>query len=68
MLRRQRTTQANAMTRRDWNIGRLHIIKRGYKDPPQWGCLLWGGQNVGGMTFDVWMRQTLWTVHWIGKG
>ena len=57
---------------RNWNVGRLHIIKRRYNDPPQWGWLLWGatkGQRVNAISFpnttlDVWMGCTLWTFRW----
>lgn len=42
------------MDRKDWFLGRLHIIRRGYVEP-QYGMLYWGG------TLDVWFHETLWT-------
>lgn len=49
------------MNRRDWHIGRLHIIRRDYTEPPQYGWLLWGTSHPYRTTFDVWIKQTLWT-------
>lgn len=47
--------------RSDWLIGRLHIIRRGHDQPPQYGFLLWGFKRRESITLDVWFRQTLWT-------
>lgn len=44
------------MNRRDWHVGRLHIIRRDYTDPPQYGWLWWGE------ALDVWIGQTLWVL------
>ena len=49
--------------RRDWFIGPLHVIVRGYREPAQYGCLLWSTGH--GWTFDVWIHQTLWTLRWV---
>ena len=49
------------LERRDHFLGPLHIIVRGYRDSPQYGCLLWGGRRVGGWTFDIWLGRTLYT-------
>lgn len=45
--------------RKDWRIGRLHIIKRGYPDEPEYGFLLWN------KTLDVWCGRTLFTFRWV---
>lgn len=53
------------MNRHDWYWWRFHFIVRGYKDAPQYGCMLWG-VKPGEWTFDVWSKQTLWTVVYQG--
>mgnify|MGYP007090097874 CR=1 FL=1 len=52
--------------RRDWNFGRLHVIRRSYTEPQQYGWLLWGIDRPYSTTLDVWFKQTLWTFR-IGK-
>ena len=54
------------MSRRDWNLWRLHVIRRGYTDAPQYGCLLWR-PRYGPWTFDIWTTRTLWTVRWVQR-
>ena len=49
------------MDRKDWSLGRLHIIRRRHGDYPQYGCLAWGRHTVGYWTVDVWLNRTLWT-------
>ena len=53
------------MSRRDWYVGRLHIIRRGYS-VWQCGLMLWGWASVQrhAPTLDVWVRRTLWTFRW----
>lgn len=59
--------------RKEWRHGRLHVIKRDYTDPPQWGWLWWGatpGMRRHAITYpvptvDVWLGQTLWTFRWV---
>lgn len=46
------------MNRKDFYIGPLHIIIRGYTDDPQYGTLLWGSNNK---TLDIWFNRTLFT-------
>lgn len=48
------------MERKDFYIGPLHIIMRGYRENPQYGMLFWG-KNIKDPTLDVWIKQTLFT-------
>jgi len=42
--------------RRDWVLGPVHVIRRGYREDSQYGILLWG------TTLDIWIKNTLWTI------
>lgn len=53
------------MNRRDWFLGRLHVIRRGHSGHPQCGCLLWGVGQGYTPTLDVWVLRTLWTFRWV---
>lgn len=53
--------EATMRDRKDWHWWRLHIIKRGYRDDPQYGFILWGMRR-NTPTLDVWIKRTLWTV------
>lgn len=54
------------MSRIDRRIGRLHYIRRTYKDDPQYGFILWGvGRNLFLVpTLDIWIHRTLITLRW----
>lgn len=54
------------MNRRDWYLGRLHLIRRGYESHPQYGWLIWSSayNAFTAWTLDVWFHRTLWTVRW----
>lgn len=48
------------MNRKDWYLGPLHIIVRGYKENSQYGALLWG-RKIRSTTLDIWFNKTLIT-------
>jgi hypothetical protein len=43
------------MNRKDWYLGRIHVIKRKYTTP-QYGMLIYRP-----LTIDIWFNKTLWT-------
>ena len=55
-------TAVERNTRRDYQVGPMHLIVRTHSESPQYGVLLWGGYHSPGRTFDVWVRRTLITL------
>ena len=58
------------MNRRDWRIGRLHVIKREYNDS-QWGALFYADDAAAWWhepTLDIWLRRPLITLRWMPRG
>lgn len=54
-------TRVKGYARKDYHLGRLHLITRGYPESPQYGVLLWGGRGHG-WTLDVWVHRRLYTL------
>lgn len=50
------------MNRKDFYIGRLHFIVRGYRERPQYGMLLWSCDWRRHWCLDIWFHQTLYTI------
>lgn len=57
----------NTRQRRDYFLGRLHLIIRGY-NTPQYGVLTWRAHRHEPFTVDVWARRTLLTFRWVRHG